>query len=152
LGKREQARTALDQKLDELDSRLNDKITEVRTAIARTTDVKYQVQQRPWKMLGLSVGSGYIIGRMFSGRGRRRPSSAPAIDTAGPSRSGIIKGAVLGIMAALLREGARQVAPALIAYLREYSKRGFKHHNSGRNEWQPPAGKGSPEHTASHIR
>lgn len=154
LAEREQIRTALNHKLEELEGRLNSKITEVRTAVARTTDVKYQVKQRPWKMLGLSVGTGYIIGRIFSGgrRSRAPGSTIGSLDAMAPRRSGLVKGLALGLMAALLREAARQAAPTLIAYLKDYSKRAAKHYKSHRHDWQPPVDRQPAHHPASSVR
>ena len=144
LAKREQTRATLNNNLEQLEGRLNDKIREVRTAISRSTDVPYQVRQRPWKMLGLSVGTGYLIGRIFSG-GRRYRRARESVDATTSSRGGIIKGAILGILAALLRESMRQAAPALIAYLKDYSKRPGRRRDSHRKDWQPTVDQ-QPEH------
>ncbi len=154
VAEREQIRTALNHKLEEVERRLNDKITEVRTAIARTTDIEYQVRQRPWKMFGLSVGGGFIIGRLFSGGRRSRPPRSPkgALEVQSARPSGLMKGVVLGLMAALLREATRQAAPTLIAYLKDYSARAIKQYRSHEEEWQPPVERRAAHHPASHIR
>jgi ElaB/YqjD/DUF883 family membrane-anchored ribosome-binding protein len=57
-------------------------IHEAAAAVGRVLDVKSQVQQRPWTMLGLSVAAGYVAGLLL------RKSTRTAITVALPQANG----------------------------------------------------------------
>src|SRR5262249_36971343 len=103
-------------------------------AVKRTTDVPYQVNKRPWQMLGLSVALGCSLGRLLSSaeaRGRSKPVKIESDDADNGSRRngnpsaqqlGVIKGATIGAMATILSELARHAVPTLIAQLEHYTQ------------------------------
>ena len=62
---REQTRTALARKLETLETRMRDNIEQVKESVRRSTDLRYQVDKRPWTMVGLSVAFGVIAGRLL---------------------------------------------------------------------------------------
>jgi len=75
----EHTRVALANKIETLDEQVRGKIEGVK----HTVDLSYQVQQRPWSLLGASVVVGFMLERMLSGDSpasradRRRPPSMP---------------------------------------------------------------------------
>src|SRR5262250_955480 len=68
LEDREQTRAALTHKLEALELRLRDSIGKVKTTVRRSTDVPYQVRQRPWTMFGISMLLGCAVGRLTGGK------------------------------------------------------------------------------------
>jgi len=117
LEQREQTRAALAEKLELLQSRVEDSVEQVKTAVRRTTDVKYQVSKRPWAMIGLSVVAGRIVGGILGGgkKSRRRRSDVK-IGSAreyGQQRS-VVRGAAIGAMTSLMSELARHAIPVLV--------------------------------------
>lgn len=133
LAEREQTRAALSDKLEELERRAHNKVRGVQTTIAHATDLSYQVNRRPWKMLGLSLWGGYAIGRMLSGRhSRRRYRSAARNSTSreryarnetGSMTGRMFKGATIGVGAAAAKILARQALPILISYVQQRNAR-----------------------------
>ena len=144
LEDREQTRAALTQKLETLELRLRESVEKVRETIRRSTDIPYQVRQRPWGMFGLSVMLGCAVGRIMTcGRSRDRSEAeesaarvARSVDrgispnlAAQSNGSGdyaqqvsVMKGATIGAMASILSELARQVVSPLLAQLENYSR------------------------------
>jgi len=59
---------------------VNKTIHEAAAAVGRVLDVKGQVQQRPWTMLGLSVAAGYVAGLLL--RNSTRTTIAAALPQA----------------------------------------------------------------------
>jgi len=117
LEQREQTRAALAQKLELLQTRLEDSIEQVKTAVRRTTDVKYQVSKHPWLMIGLAILAGRILGGMLGGgrRVRKRGASrknVPADDYT--QQRSVVKGATIGAITSLTSELARHAIPALV--------------------------------------
>lgn len=70
LKDREQARKALTQKLETLETRMHDNIEQVKESVRHSTDLKYQVGKRPWVMFGLSIVVGSVAGRILMGNRR----------------------------------------------------------------------------------
>ena len=146
LEDREQTRAALTQKLETLELRLRESVEKVRETIRRSTDIPYQVRQRPWGMFGLSVMLGCAVGRRMTNRHSRDRGEAEdsaarvarSVDRgispnlAAQSKSNgsgdyaqqvsVMKGATIGAMASILSELARQVVPLLLAQLENYSR------------------------------
>lgn len=145
LAERERTRAALSDKLEELERRAHVRVRSVKSTIAHATDISYQVNRRPWKMLGLSLWGGYAIGRMLSERRSRRHYRSPARNSVSSaphpvySVSGewngrpsmprrMLKGATIGVGVAAVRILARQALPLLISYV--------QHRNAKRNDGQ----------------
>ena len=145
LAEREQTRAALSDKFEELERRAHDKVRSVKTTIAHATDISYQVNRRPWKMLGLSLWGGYAVGRMLSGRHSRRRYRSPAQNSTSSEHHPVLsvpgkwngkasttrrmlKGATIGVAAATARILARQALPTLIAYVEQRNARQKRNH------------------------
>jgi hypothetical protein len=64
----ESARAGLVDKISTLETRVGAAIEEIR----RLSDVKYQVERRPWLMMGLSAVTGYMVSRLIFARPHRR--------------------------------------------------------------------------------
>jgi hypothetical protein len=47
---------------------VRDRVEEAKTKVKQSFDVRYHVDQRPWQMLGLSVLTGVLLGRMAANR------------------------------------------------------------------------------------
>jgi ElaB/YqjD/DUF883 family membrane-anchored ribosome-binding protein len=122
---REQAREALTQKIELLEERVRGSVEEARAAVKQKLRFSYHVDRRPWQMLGLSVLTGFVIGRAVGrDRGRRfypeGPSAWPESKNprrrAEPDHNGTsaIKGAVAGIVTSvavqLFKEGLAAAA------------------------------------------
>jgi ElaB/YqjD/DUF883 family membrane-anchored ribosome-binding protein len=120
LEQRQQTRAALAQKIELLQARLEDSVAQVKTAVRRTTDVKYQVRQRPWLMVGLSVVAGRVIGGMIGGgrRTRRRAIGRRRYAANGyREQRSVVKGAAIGAITSLSSELARHAIPMLVRRL-----------------------------------
>ena len=146
LADREQTRKALARKLETLETRMRDNIEHVKESVRHSTDLKYQVAQRPWLMFGLAVVLGSVAGRLFMGN--RQSSSARAgsrvediIRTGSDStrknfdalaapinldqyarQLSAIKNASLGALTSIVAELARYVVPAILTQIDKYSK------------------------------
>ena len=117
LEQREQTRAALAEKLELLQNRLEDSVEQVKTAVRRTTDVKYQVSQRPWVMMGLSVFAGRIVGGLLGGgkkRRRRRGSARTGLAREYGEQRNVVKGAAIGALTSLMSELARKAIPVVV--------------------------------------
>ena len=66
----ESTRAALDDKLDTLE-----------TKARQTFDIKHQVAERPWMMLGAAVATGYVLGSMGGGEPEQRWHGQPYTTT-----------------------------------------------------------------------
>jgi ElaB/YqjD/DUF883 family membrane-anchored ribosome-binding protein len=145
LEDREQTRAALTQKLEALEIRLRDSAGKVKEAIRNSTDISYQVKQRPWGMFGLSVMLGCAAGRLMSCRSsgyrstvkdsadkltssveRGLESLSQVAKSAGlgeyANQIGVLKGATIGAIASLLSELARQAVSTVLAQLENYTQ------------------------------
>jgi hypothetical protein len=80
----EATRTNLVDKISTLENRVGDAIEEVK----RLSDVKYQVERRPWIMMALSATAGYLISGLILPRRRR--------DTRMPSHRAVAAGSLIG--------------------------------------------------------
>jgi len=64
----ESTRADLAEKISTLETRVGGAIEEIK----RLSDIKYQVERRPWVMMGLSVVTGYVMSRLIFARPHRR--------------------------------------------------------------------------------
>src|ERR1700681_3970542 len=73
----EETRTSLTDKLETLENQVVETVQETTTAVAdtvenvkeavqETVNLRHQVERHPWPMLGLSVATGYLAGRLFN--------------------------------------------------------------------------------------
>lgn len=58
----EESRAALAAKLAALEERA----LEVRNKARRSIDIRYQTQQHPWQVVGISVAAGFVLGLLTS--------------------------------------------------------------------------------------
>lgn len=65
---RERTRSAITQKIELLEETVRDRVEGAKTKVKQSFDVRHHVNQRPWQMVGLSVLTGYLIGRMMANR------------------------------------------------------------------------------------
>jgi ElaB/YqjD/DUF883 family membrane-anchored ribosome-binding protein len=122
---REHTREALTQKIELLEERVRDSVEEAKTLVKQKLRFSYHVDRRPWQMLGLSVLTGFVIGRSVGGdRVRRlyaeqpsmRPESKSLRGRVEPEHNGMatIKGAAAGIVTSvavqLVKEGLAAAA------------------------------------------
>jgi ElaB/YqjD/DUF883 family membrane-anchored ribosome-binding protein len=142
LEDREQTRAAITHKLEALELRLRDSIGNVKATLRRSTDVTYQVRQRPWTMFGISILLGCAVGRLTGGKHADTQRSDTAAKLTKSVEQGIdsvdqmvrkigtvdyanqlsvIKGATIGAMASLLSELARRAVPTFLAQVEKYS-------------------------------
>ena len=146
LKDREQTRKALTQKLETLETRMQDNIEQVKESVRHSTDLKYQVGKRPWVMFGLSIVLGGVAGRLFMGNrqslsARSRSEIEDILHKASDASSksfqtladnvnldqyakhfSLIKNASIGAMTSLAVELARRVVPAILTQIDKYSK------------------------------
>ena len=132
LENRAETRAALTHKLEALEMRLRESVDNVKDAVKRSADLPYQVNKRPWQMVGLSVALGCGLGRLLShdNPGVRNPKAKTVSAANGTLSNGdanaqelsVIKGATIGAMASILSELARHAIPTLLAQLENYSQ------------------------------
>jgi ElaB/YqjD/DUF883 family membrane-anchored ribosome-binding protein len=65
---RERTRSAITQKIELLEETVRDRVEGAKTKVKQSFDVRHHVDQRPWQMVGLSIMTGYLIGRMMANR------------------------------------------------------------------------------------
>jgi hypothetical protein len=111
---REQTRAALTEKIDLLEERVRD----TKRAVKQKFDYRYQTEQQPWKMLGVSVAVGYFIGKAFKPAPAPRPAPMRQTQTAEIAQKSTLKGAVVGAIVPMLMEFVKT------ASLRALSSRG----------------------------
>jgi len=122
---REHTREALTQKIELLEERVRDSVEEAKSLVKQKLRFSYHVHRRPWQMLGLSVLTGFVIGRAVGGdRVRRlyteqpyaRPESRSLRSRGDSDHDGrsAIKGAAAGIVTSvavqLVKEGLAAAA------------------------------------------
>jgi hypothetical protein len=110
---REHTRAALTEKIELLEERVRD----TKQAVKQQFDYRYQTQKQPWKMLGASVGIGYLIGKTVGSSPSRR--SMPVRQTRGAevAQKLTLKGAIIGAVIPMLIEFVKT------ATLRTFSSR-----------------------------
>ena len=125
---------------------MRDNIEQVKDSVRRSTDLRYQVDKRPWTMVGLSVVVGVVAARLLipprrsfaqrsaselenliqKGSESTRKSFQSLADNINldqyAQQWSVIKKASLGALVSLAGEFARQVMPALVSQIDSYSK------------------------------
>jgi len=98
----EATRANLVDKISTLENRVGGAIEEVK----RLSDVKYQVERRPWIMMALSATAGYLISGLILPRRRRdaRVQSHRAV-----AAGSLVGGIVSSVGVALAREAASRL-------------------------------------------
>ena len=143
---REQIRKALAQKVEMLETRMRDNVAEIKESVRNSTDLKYQVGQRPWVMFGLSVLLGSVVGRLLLGNrqssvARSRPEVEDIIRKGSDStRAGFenssaninldqygkhlseLKNAAVGALTSIFVQLARHVVPVIVTQIEKISK------------------------------
>ena len=132
IEERKEARAALIQKVELLETRLRDSVENVKRTIKRGTDLPYQVRKRPWKMFGLAVAVGGVIGHRWncsrpekSGEGIVRANKNSRMIGSGDwhaQQVSVLKGATIGAIATIVGELARNALPPILAHLERYAK------------------------------
>jgi hypothetical protein len=155
----EDTRAALDDKLDTLESKARE-----------TFDLKHQVAERPWMMLGAAVAAGYVLGSLGGNDEPQRwegqpmtttdynqhaQPSAPAEPSMGHKvKSGadnllsqfddeidMLKTAAIATITNLLRDTVKEYVPALGRQLDQTARdRGYDTSTSGRTRSSTPSG------------
>ena len=110
-----ESRSALTRKLGMLEDRVQETVSDVKHAF----DFDYQMQQRPWVMVGGSVLVGYTLARLVSAPRSTTTSSSPVLEspprqesvnesrTPTPHSSASIRGEVLDVVKGTLWAMAR---------------------------------------------
>jgi hypothetical protein len=96
----EATRADLVDKISTLESRVGGAIEEVK----RLSDVKYQVERRPWVMMALAAAAGYVISGLVLPRRRRETATVPSRRAV--AAGSLIGGIVSSAGVALAREAA----------------------------------------------
>jgi hypothetical protein len=52
------------EKFEMLEERVRDTVEDAKNTVKRSVDLRYHVAQRPWKMVGMSIAAGYVLGRL----------------------------------------------------------------------------------------
>lgn len=105
----ESTRAEMVEKISTLESRVGGAIEEIK----RLADIRYQTEHRPWLMMGLSMGLGYVISRLIFARPKRRTAIVHYPDDGTTKRiplgwqgSGFVGGIVSSVAVALARDFA----------------------------------------------
>ncbi|HEX9787041.1 MAG TPA: hypothetical protein VGB09_03400 [Candidatus Binatia bacterium] len=127
----ESTRAGMVEKITTLEERIECAIQEVK----RSVDPKYQTQQRPWLMTGLSVAAGYLLGRIVFGGSP--PKARVVLPDNWPERGGShyrngslaqnLSGMISGIVTVVGVSLAREFATSML------SKRHGRDHGDGAN-------------------
>lgn len=114
-------RAALTEKLEMLEDRLRGTVEGAKTAVRQSVDLNYQVRQRPWVMVGLSVFVGYTLGRLFGGRADGRGQAGSGDKAA---RAATLKGATMAALATVMKDLiVKEAVPAAVGFVRRRSRR-----------------------------
>jgi hypothetical protein len=114
----ESTRADLVEKISTLETRVGGAIEEIK----RLSDIKYQVEHRPWLMVGLSAVTGYVMSRIIFARPRREASHRHRKIAAGSLVGGIVTSAAV----ALARDVAAHLFRRWDTPWRERSERGVR--------------------------
>jgi hypothetical protein len=115
---------------------LEDRVDCTIQGVKRSFDPKYQTQQRPWLMMGLSVAAGYLLSGLVLGRPAPRaklvlPNDWPDRLPANSRNSGMVQsltGMLSGVVTATAVSLAREFASKVL----------FKHQQNGQGNGQEP--------------
>lgn len=61
---REETRAKMTEKFEMLEERVRETVEDAKNTVKRSVDLGYHVAQRPWKMMGMSILAGYVLGRL----------------------------------------------------------------------------------------
>ena len=125
---------------------MRDNIEQVKETVRNSTDLKYQVRQRPWVMFGLSVMLGSLVGRLILGNSQSSGARyQSAVDDTDGNRSestrtrvqnlaanmnlddyakhlSVIKNASMGALTSIFVELSRHVVPAIVTQIENFAK------------------------------
>jgi hypothetical protein len=92
---------------------LEERVRETKRAVKQKFDYRYQTEQQPWKMLGVSVGAGFLLGKLIKGRSAPRrvavqPAQTPA--AAQVAQKSTLRGALIGAVVPMLVEFGKNAA------------------------------------------
>jgi hypothetical protein len=143
LEERERTRAALAHKIELAESRLRENIDEVRIAVRHSLDWRYQLNKRPWAMLGVSLLVGAALGAKGASSRRQRARYRAALSNnvlADPSgrQIGVIRTAIIGAIASVASEVARHIIPTIVKRLEERWPAQSNHHrtNGANGNWE----------------
>lgn len=129
------------QDIDSTRAALDDKLNTLETKARETFDIRHQVAERPWMMLGAAVATGYVLGNMGHDEPPARWHGQPMVTNdytqhaVDPSSShdhasggkgilsqfddeiGMLKMAAMATITDLLRNAVREYAPAMGQHL-----------------------------------
>jgi hypothetical protein len=108
---REQTRAALTEKIELLEERVRD----TKRAVKQKFDYRYQTEQQPWKMVGVSVAIGYLLGKTLKPAPRAMP--ARPTQAAQVAQKSTLKGAMVGAVVPMLMEFVKGASLASVRAL-----------------------------------
>ena len=125
----ETTRDALSEKLEILEERTRNSITQTKDKVKQTFELHYQMKQRPWTMMGLAVACGYVVGHLAASKGKveiPRPFRKGGAHTFEkqtdynswkPKEShdsvALLKGVALSAVSSLVHDVVKQIVPRL---------------------------------------
>ena len=119
----ETTRSDMAEKISALQDRVDYAVDEMKHLV----DPKYQVEHRPWLMVGLSLVAGYLSSRLIFARPRSYDDVARAQQS-----SGFVDGLVSTVLVALTRDLAMSLLTKRTSHMRD---------NSGRSGQTTPVGR-----------
>jgi hypothetical protein len=116
----ETTRSDMAEKISALQDRVDCAVDEMKHLV----DPKYQVEHRPWLMVGLSLVGGYLSSRLIFARPRSDHGSATRGDVARAQQSsGFVGGLVSTVLVALARDFAMNLLTKRTSHMRGNSAR-----------------------------
>ena len=116
----------IEKYIEQQRSEVRDNMLELKHKVRRSVDWRAQVDERPLAMVGLAFGAGFLVSAFLSARTARpdfgRMSSDDYRTSQTPSYGGtleILKGAVIGLASAKLKEFVEELLPG---FQEEYRK------------------------------
>ena len=116
----------IERHIEQQRSEVRDNMLELKHKVRRSVDWHAQVDERPLAMVGLAFGAGFLVSAFLSARTARpdfsRMSSDDHRPSPTPSYGGtleILKGAVIGLASAKLKEFVEELLPG---FQEEYRK------------------------------
>jgi hypothetical protein len=107
----------IERHIEQQRSEVRDNMLELKQKVRRSVDWRAQVDERPLAMVGLAFGAGFLVSAFLGGRSQpdfNRMSSADYRPSGEPSHSGtleILKGAVIGLASAKLKDFVEELLP-----------------------------------------
>jgi hypothetical protein len=97
----ETTRSDMAEKISALQERIDCVVGEMKHLI----DPKYQVEHRPWLMVGLSLVAGYLSSRLIFARSDHASATRGGVSRA-PQSSGLVGGLVSAVLVGVVRDFA----------------------------------------------